>query len=372
MMELPESNELDISRLARVFADTTNSYKFYWLLAVLDDLKENDLSIISLNDLALRMVANVWYPLDYFKLSFGNQDGFKPIADFVSERMTVDHSKNSSPLFEQLKANLRKEDLDIVQKMVDTRVRYVPYRFVRPFLSELITVEDKSDNVKNAIVHFSNILFFEEPNRVVYRFLTGSIEISAVWKDYLQKHQAILRGFTYWNLLRFLQKNNPTVVGLPDKLFKRIDRDFKLADPFWKEYLLAHPDLTCVYSGLLITKQNISLDHFLPWSYVVHDQLWNIIPTPKWVNSAKNNVLPSEIAYFEKYAQLQFDAFTFHAQKGHNKLLTDYFMLFGQNLDSLLKKPYERFKEGLERAVLPQLQTARNMGFAYPFIYRKP
>lgn len=211
-MELPESSELDISRLARVFADKTNSYKFYWLLSILDDLKENDRSLISLNDLALRMVANVWYPLDFFKLSFGKQDRFKAIADFVSTRMIVDNSKNSSPLFEQLKDKLSQPDLQTVYSMVDERVRYVPYRFIRPFLDELIVVEDKGDNVKNAIKHFSNSLFAVEPNRVVYRFSKDSIEISPVWKDYLQKHQALLRGFTYWHLLRFLQKTTPPLL----------------------------------------------------------------------------------------------------------------------------------------------------------------
>ncbi len=369
-MELPESSELDISRLARVFADRTNSYKFYWLLSILDDLKEKNQSIISLNDIALRMVAGVWYPLDYFKLSFGNQDGFKPISDFVSKRMTVDHSKNSSTLFEQLKAKLIIEDLATVSKMVDARLRYVPYRFLRPFLDEEITVEDKSDNVKKAVIQVSNNLFAVEPNRVMYRFSHGSIELNTVWKEYLQKHQAILRGYTYWHLLKFLQKNNPTVVGLPDKLFKRSDRDFKLAEPFWKSYLQAHPELTCIYSGQLITKQNISLDHFLPWSYVVHDQLWNLIPTPKSVNSAKNNALPLETLYFEKYAQLQFDAFHFHAKQGNGRLLADYFALFGQSLDGIMRQPYKWFKDGLERAIFPQLQTAKNMGFAYPFIYK--
>lgn len=32
-MELPASSQLDVARLTTVFADTTNSYKFYWLLA---------------------------------------------------------------------------------------------------------------------------------------------------------------------------------------------------------------------------------------------------------------------------------------------------------------------------------------------------
>ncbi len=110
-MELPESNEVDVARLAAVFSDTTNSYKFYWLLAILDGLRETGQTQFSMRDLSLRMVANVWYPLDYFKLSFGKQDGFKPIADFVSERITVDNRPTAPNLFTQLNARLLATDL---------------------------------------------------------------------------------------------------------------------------------------------------------------------------------------------------------------------------------------------------------------------
>ena len=80
--------------------------------------------------------------------------------------------------------------------------------------------------------------------------------------------------------------------------------DLKLANRFWKGYIAENPDVTCIYSGQPITFQNLSLDHFLPWSYVVHDQLWNIIPTPKNINSAKNDRLPSLETYFEGFSIL--------------------------------------------------------------------
>ena len=201
----------------------------------------------------------------------------------------------------------------------------------------------------------------------MYRFLKDSIEINDVWKSYLQKHQGILRGFTYWHLLQFLQKNNPNVIGLPDKLFRRTDRDFKLASPFWNAYLQNNPDLVCIYSGQTITKQNISLDHFLPWSYVVHDQIWNIIPTTKQVNSAKNNSLPSIELYFESYAKLQFSGFQFHIQNTPKKFLEDYSILFNQSIEEIRNQPFEYFREGLKRTILPQLQMAQNLGFSYPF-----
>jgi hypothetical protein len=40
-MQLPDSERLDIAKLASVFSDTTNSCKFHWLVATLDSLREN-------------------------------------------------------------------------------------------------------------------------------------------------------------------------------------------------------------------------------------------------------------------------------------------------------------------------------------------
>ena len=147
-------------------------------------------------------------------------------------------------------------------------------------------------------------------------------------------------------------------------------RVLSTAGKFWKEYIAAKPGQKCIYSGELLTLTNLSLDHFLPWSYVAHDQLWNIIPTPKSVNSAKNDWLPSFELYFDAYANLQFEGFRYHISRGNEKLLEDYYILFSQDLNSLQQQPFTWFREQLKRQVLPQLQTAQNLGFAYPFEYK--
>ncbi|WP_232325940.1 HNH endonuclease domain-containing protein [Spirosoma montaniterrae] len=317
-----------------------------------------------MRDLSLRMVANVWYPLDYFKLSFGKQDGFKPIADFVSERITVDNGPTAPHLFDQLNTRLSPVDAEQLHRKVSALLRWVPYRFVRPFFAQE-TRGLPDDQVNKRIVELAG-----QTTKVPYRFVGSDIELNNNWVVYLQQHQAILRGFTLWHLVRFLQKNNPNVIGLTEKLEKPGVRVLNTANTFWKEYLKANPALTCVYSGQTITTANLSLDHFLPWSFVAHDQLWNIIPTPRAVNSAKNDWLPSVDLYFHAYTQQQFAGFQFHAQNGHDKLLEDYSLLFGQSLRSIQQQPFTWFLERLERAVLPQLQTAQNLGFSYPFIYK--
>lgn len=364
-MQLPEYNHLDIAKLSSVFRDTTNSYKFYWFLSILDSLRDNGENIISQKDIALRMLANVWYPLDYFKLSFGKQDSFKKVAQFISSKIAVDNRPNSQNIFEQINCRFSEKELKTLSNQIKEIYKYVPYRFVRPFFEE--ETHANSDHlVKNQMIVLCNQYFESQPHRVMYRFVGDSIELNSIWIDYLLRHQGILRGFIFWHLVKFMQKNNPNVIGLSEKLQKPAERDLKSANRFWKGYLAENADLTCIYSGQRITVQNLSLDHFLPWSYVAHDQLWNIIPTPKNVNSAKNDRLPSLEVYFEAFSTLQYKAVQFYLKKENQQLPEDYIYLFRESVHEM---SLETFQDVLRKQIMPQWQTAQNLGFPYPFIY---
>lgn len=364
-MELPASPRLSVADLSAVFANTTNSYKFYWFLAILDELAETGQPRIAMRSLALRMVANVWYPLDYYKLSFGVDDGFKLIADFVSVHMQVDNRPAARPLFDQLQAGLGGDALAAVGQKVMGLLRYVPSRFIRPFLkAELGGVPETK--VDKRIAELSQL-----SAAAPYRLGREAIELHPEWLAYLQEHQGILRAFTQWHLLRFLQKNNPNVIGLSEKLRRptAADRNLKTATGYWGNFLAATPDFRCIYSGQPLTTATLSIDHFLPWSYVAHNQLWNLIPTSKTVNSAKNNALPDLERYLKPFVQWQSAVFQFHAAQGHYKLLEEYHLLFAQSVPAIQQQPAAWFEERLSQQIQPQHQTARNMGFAYPFRY---
>ncbi|MCP4371835.1 MAG: HNH endonuclease, partial [Deltaproteobacteria bacterium] len=80
MPGLPDSNKLPIHHLSTCFNNVTNSYKFYWFLSVLEYVKENQTPVIPFNHLLANMAAGVWYPTNYFRLSFGKQDRLSQIA----------------------------------------------------------------------------------------------------------------------------------------------------------------------------------------------------------------------------------------------------------------------------------------------------
>lgn len=362
-MQLPEQEDLPIAQLSSVFSDTTNSYKFYWFLSILDGMLETGQTHFLMQELSLRMMANVWYPLNYYKLSFGNQDDFKKIAGFISERTSISTKLNAPDLREQIKSQLTNKDLLDVFNRIENLLRWVPYRFIRPFF------KTETKRLPDSEVNGKIVVLANATHKAPYRFDNKSIIINDSWIFYFQQHQYILRGFIHWHLIQFLQKNNPNVIAIPNKLERPTSRDFKQAKPFWKKYLSNHPDLKCIYSGQFITPETISLDHYIPFSFVAHDQLWNLIPTTKTVNSAKNDWIPDTSLYFDKYAQLQYDVFQFYAENKETKFLEDYSTLFRESTETINKQPFEWFKDHLRQAIEPQLQTARNMGFPYPFIY---
>ena len=78
-------------------------------------------------------------------------------------------------------------------------------------------------------------------------------------------------------------------------------------------------------------KRHFSLDHFLPWRFVAHDLLWNIIPAPGDVNSTKSDNLPNIELYFNSFARLQYEALQAVASPRKEKPLEDYTLLFKQD-----------------------------------------
>ena len=56
--------------------------------------------------------------------------------------------------------------------------------------------------------------------------------------------------------------------------------------------------------------EKMSIDHFVPWQYVAHDELWNLSPTTPSINSKKGNKLPNWDDYYKELAELEYKAYT--------------------------------------------------------------
>lgn len=370
--QLPTHAGVRVDRLTAGFDHVTNAYKFYWFLALLERLQEERERVISVDELLIRMLAAVWYPVNYFRLSFGKQDRLDQIVSAVREETQLAADAPRRALVDTLQA--LSADASPARRAVTSLGQYVPYRFLRPFFDA--PLRGRPDwQVNNLIVQLAADSFAAEAAPAPYRFTPDrqQIEVHPLWGDYLRTHAGIVQGFCLWHLLNYLQKHNPNVPNVAAKLFPPAERALRRGRQFWRLALDALGSVACIYSGDAVDRDNFSLDHFLPWSFVAHDLLWNLIPAPRRVNSAKSAALPDFDRYFDPFAQLQYAALQAVDAARHPVLVEDYTVLFKRpSVAALHRLEYDEFRAVLHATLAPQFQVARNMGFAAGWRYREP
>lgn len=370
MIALPQANNLPVEHLASSLGNVTNSYKFYWFLAILEDIRENQSRTILISDLLARMVSGVWYPANYFQLSFGRQDRLSQIAAQVRQYTSLSINSRRQEVVRAIQECLASDPS--LARDIQSLGQYVPFRFLRPFLAQQL--RGLNDWQVNRRTEELAAQVFADPQRLcIYRFVgqpASAIEIQRDWFEYLNRHLTILSGFCLWHLVKYLQKNNPNVPNIPNKLFEPAQRDLRKALAFWRLVFDIVGNLACIYSGQVIQKSSFSLDHFLPWRFVAHDLLWNIVPTPQSVNATKSDNLPDLNRYFEPFAQLQYHAVQAVIASVQANLLEDYMLLLGvSSVADIQDMPFQTFREKVHNAITPQFQIAANMGFSSHWSY---
>jgi hypothetical protein len=351
--------------IATLFNDTTNSYKYYWFLAILNRVKVSGEKRIPLAEVAAEMLDLVWFPLNFFKLSFGKQDQFALIAQRIAAY--IDSSSKDSIMAQVQKKAPEKEAREITRQILQL-TRYVPYRFIRPFLAhELKSNTDAT--VNREIQTLANRYASEDPNRLPYWFKDDCIVLNEPWLAYFRDNIGILQHFCYWDLANFVQKHNPNVPGISQKLFRPTDRGHRIHIPTWKRFYEQNQPLSCIYSGQPVPP-DFTLDHFLPWSFVVHDLNWNLVPVSKSINSSKSDHLPKLDLYLPRLVKVQWDFLKFLEHTNAKAIKEHYVALFKDTFPNIAAMEHERFDRQLRESILPQYQIASHMSFLPDWTYQ--
>jgi HNH endonuclease len=362
---LPDAPHVDVGTLAGIFRDCTNSYKFVWFLAIVDAIQDGHERRLDINHILYRIASIVWYPVNYFRLSFGKQDKLSQVVETL--RIESQLPRNATPR-DVVEAAQRCERDSLAKKLLRGRGRYVPYRFLRPFFGA--NTRGIKEHRVNAVVKELADRTFETPVPPMYRFHGNDIELSRAWFDYLLEHCHIVRGFCLWHFALYLQKRNPNVCNVAGKLSAPVKRDLSDAKDFWHLVFQTTGPVRCIYSNTLLDDTSMSADHFVPWSFVAHDELWNICPTTVAVNSSKNDSLPALRKHLRPFAEMQYRAVTAVAKSGETKLLEGYALLFGTDTGAGIRGIGEAdFVRVIEKTIKPQMQIARNCGFPADWRY---
>lgn len=130
-MILPQSHILTTRHLNRVFDNTVATYKYYWFLGILDACVKQDKSRINVWDIMISMVANAWYPVNYFRLSFGKSESLYDAIITLQREYNIPINIGISELTELLQTLVQRRE---VRRMLNFLQQNVPFRFLRPWI----------------------------------------------------------------------------------------------------------------------------------------------------------------------------------------------------------------------------------------------
>ncbi len=140
--------------------------------------------------------------------------------------------------------------------------------------------------------------------------------------EMIQDNTVSILGWIQYEKVRWLQNNNPEVHGLVYKLAPMDEKMHNLNNvrKLW-EGILDLSEVRDVFTGKAVMPKQYDVDHFIPWSFVMNDELWNLMPMDSSLNSAKSNRLPQWDPFFLRFAKNQFLLYGFiHENAGIHKL----------------------------------------------------
>ena len=125
-MQIPQSQTLTTRCLSRIFDTTSATYKFFWFLSILQIHARTENLHINVWDIVIRMVANAWYPIHYFRLSFGKNDSLFDIVTELQKETQIPIDASCEEVIRQLQERLR-------DKQVKSRLGKLAYSGGYPF-----------------------------------------------------------------------------------------------------------------------------------------------------------------------------------------------------------------------------------------------
>ncbi len=358
---LPESEGLRIEYFGHLFDNTSECYKLFWFKVIVEKILGGRNSA-SYEEIIDEMITEAWYMVAEYHLNLGPRDNLEFAVNRLVEISGFKSSEEKPILLEYIR-NCRDQELLRYKKILTDNV---PYRLQSPFLGWKtddwkVSKKQQIDRI-NAYCH------------LIYKFdrldgLNPRIHFDEKWSEYIVRNQIIIKGWMKYNLVEYLQRRNPNVPGVIDKLYPPQERKLQEIQKYWKLIMSVRPVVE-IYGNGKLTEKDISIDHFVPWSYVANDEIWNLHPTTKSINSAKSNHLPRWDMYFEKLSGLEYQAYQLiwrheDVRKEFEKVKKKH--LNSQLVEGRLYAPdlsREEFGRRLSEVVLPVYQSAKTAGFS--------
>ena len=367
-------NRLDIPSFMLTLKDPSYCYKFYWLEAIVNLISE-DVAETTFNEIIDEMICSAWYSVREFHIHLSGlgpngeiRDGLERAVLKLSE--LSDLPSNASKV--EIKNAVRRYDAELRQAK-EQLTNMVPYRAMAGFFASAGLDSVPWDSVVKMRETIST--FSYEVSTLPYtlgagRKLAKEVVFHPDWMKMIQDYTPSILGWIQYEKVKWLQNNNPEVPGLVYKLLPMDEKVRKLEKVrnLW-EGVLSFREITDVFTGKQILPKKYDIDHFIPWSFVMNDELWNLMPMDSSLNSSKSNRLPRWDPFYRRFSDNQYILYRMiHEMPGIHKL---YQECWRDNLHSIwagqeLYRPgnsKEEFDAILSRNMKPVYDSARRQGY---------
>lgn len=369
---------LNIEGFSHMLDDPSQSYKFYWLDAIVTLVGEKKKQILSFDEIFNWMIAGAWFSVTEYHLHLGNKrlgDDVDALEQAVNElAKLVDVSSTASAEDVVAACNEKK---DVLVPFKTTLSQNVPYRALSFFL--------KNDLAENGIEwgQISRIIAYldlmSKSQSVPYtiskiksgRYVEYFVNVDDEWATFIRDNYIPIKGWIKSEKANYLQGKNIGVPGIINKLepddagVAHLDNARKL----WAAVMNISP-ITDMYLRTPLNFEDCDIDHFIPRHYIANDELWNLSPMDSSLNRSKNKRLPIWDTYFPEFANRQY---LLYRCIGEYPMVKELFRkCYKNNICSLWASEQlyipgnseEEFKTILEKNMHPVYDAARLQGFS--------
>ena len=309
-LEITYKNKLDLKRFSLMLNNNSQCYKFYWLGALVNLLVQNGKKEITFEEAACEMIADAWYTVSEYHLHMGSiyegddsRNAIERAVKMLQEKSALSSTADKEKIMAAI--NAVKNDSDfrkIIKQMTDD----VPFRLLSPFVPEL-TGNDRIWHSDKKIIDYYNMVNTRTPLPYTMQYIDAynkTVYWNADWANMVKDNYLLILEWIRSKKIRYLQDRNPGVPGIVYKLDVVTARKLNHVHKLW-DAIMDRADVIDIYSDTVLNGKRYDIDHFIPWSYVTTDELWNLTPAEKATNISKSNHLPDWELYFQGFVHNQ-------------------------------------------------------------------
>ena len=255
-----------INKLFSTKTRKTTTYKFCFLKAVIDNIfNVNGELQIGFEKLYERFTEVYWNLVVKYKLSqvIPSAKMTKSSVERIIEEFLLKYDLSRDTSYEVLRDDLKNE---LCRQVGVECSKYV----VGAICGDL-------NQIFYGFSKKSRLIFF---NQSAYAFLA--------------KYKRIIEKENYFEWIKFLEAVNEKESSYA--IAEKLDVSSKRENlSFYRDFLLKNMKRNhCFYCGRSLSETKIEVDHFIPWSFVKDDKVWNFVLSCRSCNNKKRDILAAD------------------------------------------------------------------------------